>query len=61
VHHFAPLWAILIVVIVGVGWHFALAALVRRYNISGIWHLLAWVLFAFLAVLFRIVVLRHMR
>ena len=58
--HF-PIWAILVVVIVGVGWHFVLSSLVRRYNLSGGWHVLAWIAFAFAAVLFRMALLRHLR
>jgi len=58
VHHF-PIWAIFVVIIAGVGWHFVLAALVRRYNLTGVWHVLAWIAFAFVAVLFRTLLLRH--
>jgi hypothetical protein len=61
VHQFFPIWAILVIIIVGVGWHFALRSLVRQYNLSGVWHVLAWVAFALLAVLFRMVLLRHLR
>lgn len=59
-HHF-PMWAILVVIIAGVGWHFVLASLVRRYNLSGGWHFVAWIAFAFAAVLFRMLLLGHLR
>ncbi len=58
-HQFLPI--ILIVILAGIAWRFLLVSLAKRYNLTGGWYLLAWVAFAFVAVLVRITVLRQLR
>jgi uncharacterized membrane protein YhdT len=54
--HRDPLWAIVVVLVLAVGWHFVLRSFLRQNNIGFTGHIAAWVAFWLVAVVFMHVV-----